>query len=377
MAPPRSSTQRYAYVTLITRASYLAGVVLLADTLRRHGSRHPLIVLYTPSLSADAVRALELEAPRQNLVLRRCEPLLPPGDAQITLIAQRFEDTWTKLRVFERCVDYDVVCYLDADMAVFNRNMDAIFERAERELPDGWLGANHCCVCNRDKDPWAPADWRRENCAYTPVSHPGGLTKPTQPPSSEDGNDKDHLEPIAALDEGPSRTHRLLNGGMFVFRPTPALRDSLLSFFRTNAALLSTFKFPDQDFLAHFFRGRWRALGWQYNALKTMRYWHGGLWRDGEVVCLHYIVDKPWARRVGADGVAGYKGRDGATHQWWWDAYEREVVALVRKGVAPPLGVSDGWFEGDDPDLQAIGASVQGFAHNQAPSSSLEVATKA
>ncbi|KAK8095010.1 hypothetical protein PG997_001695 [Apiospora hydei] len=395
MAPPRSSSssspQRYAYVTLITRASYLAGVVLLADTLRRHGSQHPLIVLYTPKLSPAAVRALELEAPRQNLILRRCEYLLPPGDAPITLIAQRFEDTWTKLRVFELCDDgYDAVCYLDADMAVF-RNMDVIFDKVARELPEGWLGANHCCVCNRDRDPWAPADWRQENCAYTPVSHPGGLIHPTQPPSGSacDG------APIATLVPGPSRTHRLLNGGMFVFRPTTDLRDSVLSFFSDpdNGPLLSTFKFPDQDFLAHYFRGRWRALGWQFNALKTMRYWHPALWRDDEVVCLHYIVDKPWARRMGQDGVAGYKGRDGVTHRWWWDAYERwdeerlrlggnggtadddvgkEVVALVRRGVAPPLGASDGWCDGVDPDMQAIGASAQG-----SPPPPSEVETKA
>ncbi|KAK7947775.1 nucleotide-diphospho-sugar transferase [Apiospora aurea] len=409
MAPPRSSSssssspQRYAYVTLITRASYLAGVVLLADTLRRHGSQHPLIVLYTPKLSADAVRALELEAPRQNLVLRRCEYLLPPGDAVITLIAQRFEDTWTKLRVFELCDDgYDGVCYLDADMAVF-RNPDVIFEKVARELPEGCLGANHCCVCNRDRDPWAPVDWRQENCAYTPVAHPDGLTNPTQPPSGSACEDA----PIATRDPGPSRTHRLLNGGMFVFRPSHQLRDSLLSFFSDldNAPLLSTFKFPDQDFLAHFFRGRWRALGWQFNALKTMRYWHAGLWRDDEVVCLHYIVDKPWARRVGADGVAGYKGRDGVTHRWWWDAYQRwedgrlrlggsggniadtaadggvdmELVALVRRGMAPPLGASDGWCDGVDPDMQAIGASVQEFANNQAqvPPPPSEVENKA
>lgn len=55
---------------------------------------------------------------------------------------------------------------------------------------------------------------------------------------------------------------------------------------------------------------------------------------------LHYIVDKPWSKRVGADGVAGYKGNDGVTHGWWWDAYgkweeerkqagEMEILKLV------------------------------------------------
>ena len=48
-----------------------------------------------------------------------------------------------------------------------------------------------------------------------------------------------------------------------------------------------------------------------------MRYIHPDMWRDEEVVCLHYIVDKPWAGRVGLDGVAGFKGKDGVTHTWY------------------------------------------------------------
>ena len=63
-------------------------------------------------------------------------------------------------------------------------------------------------------------------------------------------------------------------------------------------------------------------MGWQYNALKTMRYWHENIWRDGEVRVLHYIVDKPWERRIASDGVAGHLGRDGITHGWWWDVWE-------------------------------------------------------
>lgn len=348
-----------AYVTLITRASYLAGVVILAHTLRKHGSQYPLVVLYTPTLSDNALQALRLEADESNIILRPCDVLLPPKNIHVTLIAERFADTWTKLRVFE-LAEYDVVCYLDADMAIFG-NADSVFEKAA-ELPDGWIGTNHSCVCNRDGDPWAPQDWKRENCAYTPVKHPAALTEPTQPTVN-----------------GP-RTHTLLNGGMLLFRPTSDLWADMLSEFHTTP-LLSSFKFPDQDFLAHYFRGRWRALGWQYNALKTMRYWHENIWRDEEVVCLHYIVDKPWARRNDADGIAGYKGRDGVTHQWWWDAYEQwederktptvgdsEVVALVRKGVAPPIGTSRvDWTGGDeDPDMKAIGGNVQGFANNKA-----------
>ena len=51
---------QYAYSTLITRASYLPGVIILAHTLKKH-SNYPLVVLYTPTLNGDGKRALELE----------------------------------------------------------------------------------------------------------------------------------------------------------------------------------------------------------------------------------------------------------------------------------------------------------------------------
>ena len=73
--------------------------------------------------------------------------------------------------------------------------------------------------------------------------------------------------------------------------------------------------FPDQDFLADFFDGRWASVGWQYNALKTMRYSHPDTFRDEEVRNLHYIVDKPRSKRTGLDCVAGHLGRDGASHR--------------------------------------------------------------
>ncbi|KAK6442439.1 hypothetical protein LTR95_001311 [Oleoguttula sp. CCFEE 5521] len=351
-APPPSGN--FAYTTLITRASYLAGVIILASTLRKHGSKYPLLVLYPPSLAAPAIRALQLEAPKLNLILRECELLLPPSNVKTWLIAERFTDTWTKLRVFE-AIEYDAVCYLDADMAIFNKNMDSIFAHAA-DLPSDWIAANHACVCNKERDGWAPEDWREENCAYTPLSHPTALTEPTK----------------VTAESRP--TYHLLNSGMFLYHPSQKLWDDMLHFFNTTPKL-ATFKFPDQDFLAEFFRNRWRSLGWQYNALKTMRYWHDAMWRDDEVACLHYIVDKPWAGRVGEDGRAGYRGNDGETHRWWWNAWEEwveakkmagedEVLGLVAKYVAKAKGEEDGE---QDPDMLAIGAGVQAFAENKAP----------
>lgn len=347
-----ASNKKYAYTTLITRASYLAGVIILAHTLKQQGSKYPLIVYYTANLKKSAIRALELEAPELNLVLRPCEPLLPRSEIKTFLIAERFGDTWTKLRVFEDVYEFDAVCYLDADMAIF-RNMDEVFSVAD-DLPSDWIAANHACVCNLDKDPWAPSDWNVDNCAYTPLSHPKALTEPTQPTPESRG------------------TYHLLNSGMFLYHPSPQLWNDMLRYFNTSDKL-GTYKFPDQDFLADFFRNKWRGLGWQYNALKTMRYIHPNMWRDDEVVCLHYIVDKPWAARVSKDGVAGFKGKDGETHTWWWDAYEdwtkrrqaegaTAVVEIMKQHVANEDGSAS-----DDPDMQAIGTKVQAFANNQVP----------
>ncbi|KAI1034193.1 hypothetical protein LB503_012481 [Fusarium chuoi] len=321
-----NAARHNAYATLITRDSYLPGVIILAYTLQRNASIYPLVVLYTPNLPRDAKRVLELEAPKCNMILRECEHLLPPEGVKMTLIAERFADTWTKLRVFE-LFEYDAVCYLDADMAVLD-NMDVVF-KVETHLPDDWIAANHVCVCNLDSDSWAPEDWRAENCAYTPLRHPTALEEPLQP-----------------TDASPS-PHKLLNGGMFIFHPSEGLWGKMLHVFNTTP-LLSSFMFPDQDFLAFFFENKWYALGWQYNAIKTMRYWHPNIWRDEEVICLHYIVDKPWAKRVGLDGVAGYKGLDGVTHCWWWQLYQywedertsdgrggNEAIALLKKLIAP------------------------------------------
>ena len=49
------SDKRYAYITLATRASYLAGVITLGHTLQKQGSQYPLIVYYVSLSSVEAI----------------------------------------------------------------------------------------------------------------------------------------------------------------------------------------------------------------------------------------------------------------------------------------------------------------------------------
>lgn len=358
-------TSNNVYATLITRSSYLAGVILLAHSLKKHGSKYPLAVLYTPNLPQNAIDALNLEAPYSNIIPIEVEPLLPGNGQQTYLIAARFADTWTKLKVFsEPLFGYDKVCYLDADMMIFNENMDCVFDAVKLSTHDT-LGACQICCCNLEHDEWAPSDWIPENCPYTNLEHPESLTKSTRVPKKGTGG---------------KVTYTGLNGGMFVFRPSEKLWQEMMDNFNTNDHL-GDMKFPDQDFLAEFFEDRWASMPWRFNGLKTWRYWHPNIWRDESVVCLHYIVDKPWASRIAEDGTAGYKGNDGVTHSWWWQEYERWQLARAHEGEKGLLQIvakhvkRTKQSEGDsssDEDMKDIGVKVQAMAGNKKANGALK-----
>lgn len=329
-----------AWVTLLTQKSYLAGVVLLAHSLHVNQSKYPLLILYTDTLPLDCIQLLTKEAALSNAYLLQVDLLFPRhressngSNGQVQngnkLIAARFADTWTKLRAFQLYQQYERLVFLDADMLVY-QNMDELFSLPLPGQRGEWIAANHGCVCNRDSDPWAPTDWQMENCAHTGIVFPN-----CRRPVPNEGY-RDYR-----------RTYTMLNSGLFVFEPTKATWNGILDFLDTNP-LVADFNFPDQDLLAEYFRGKWISIGYQYNALKTSKYWHPEMWRDEEIKNLHYIVDKPWSSRVTSDGVAGYLGRDGVTHQWWWNQYamweairmaqgEIELLKFVRSEVAKPL----------------------------------------
>ncbi|KAF8507135.1 nucleotide-diphospho-sugar transferase [Russula emetica] len=291
-------TRNAVYATLLAKDSYFPGVLTLERSLKSVQSRYPLVVLVTPALPQRTRDALS----RRKIQFREIQHLKPENGPALAGHDARFADTWTKLRAFE-LVEYDRVVMMDSDMIVM-RNMD---ELMELDLPSDWISAAHACACNPRKLAHYPADWIPANCAYTPLVHPSGHSQPSQ------------IQPSSP------RPYTLLNSGLFVLTPSATLAQSIVDFLHTSP-LVPTFSFPDQDFLAEFFRGKWKPLPWVYNALKMLRVIHKNLWRDEEVRCLHYILpDKPWKTRVRKDDVV-----DDLTEMdlWWWERFDILVGEL-------------------------------------------------
>jgi len=92
--PKKFMDSSRAYVTLLTKSSYLAGVLVLNHSLRQVDARYPLVVMVTPSLPDEARSLL------RNCAIRTREvtSLHPPVHHTLANHDSRFADTWTKLR---------------------------------------------------------------------------------------------------------------------------------------------------------------------------------------------------------------------------------------------------------------------------------------
>lgn len=94
----------------------------------------------------------------------------------------------------------------------------------------------------------------------------------------------------------------------------------------------SDYDFADQSLLGDVFNGRWVALPYIYNALKTLRWKgvHDAIWRDDEVKNVHYILSpKPWDDKPGEPTEE--------SHNWWSDANGERMQA------EKALGIDDGF----------------------------------
>lgn len=91
-------SRKAAYVTLLTKDSYLPGALTLEQSLKIVQSRYPLVVLVTPTLPTRTRDALS----RRKIQFREVQPLQPDNGPAIAGYDERFADTWSKLRYVRR-----------------------------------------------------------------------------------------------------------------------------------------------------------------------------------------------------------------------------------------------------------------------------------
>lgn len=300
-----TETPKKAWTTLITNTKYLSGLLTLDYSLKKSGTKYPLVALCTDEVPPEGVAALEA----RNIPWRTIPYLLPSVPKEYTN-DPRFYDCWSKLTPFS-LTEYDRVVQMDSDMLVL-KNMDELME-LELDGPDmkgegnRVYAASHACACNPLKKPHYPKDWIPENCAFT----------------------SQHDKPDEAQHTGPSPTAGIgsPNGGLVVVNPSKEVYEKIVQTLK-DGNLTDAYEFADQSLLGDRFAGRWVGLPYIYNALKTLRWQgvHHQIWRDDEVKCVHYILSpKPWDEEPS-------KTEDEA-HRWWQRVNEQRLEEEKANGV--------------------------------------------
>ncbi|KAI9800552.1 MAG: hypothetical protein M1825_004101 [Sarcosagium campestre] len=294
---------RKVWTTLITNTKYLSGLLTLDYTLKKYRSKYPLVALYTDTFEPEGHKALEA----RGIPKRHVEYLLPSTHKDFSN-DPRFYDCWSKLTPFS-LTQYERVVQLDSDMIVL-QNMDELMELELDPPTSGGQGnkvfaASHACVCNPLNKPHYPRDWVPANCAFT----------------------SQHDAPDLAQTQGPSPTSGLgiCNGGLQVVNPSKEIYNLILAQLN-DSDVVTKADFADQSLLSDLFRGRWVALPYTYNALKSLRWVHKEIWRDGQVKNLHYILSpKPWDESPDALSAE--------TAKWWFPANEERLAEENVKGI--------------------------------------------
>lgn len=134
----------------------MSGLLTLHYSLKKVGSKYPLLALYTDSFPAEGHKALD----DRGIAKRHVPYLIAAG--KVFSDDTRFYDCWSKLTPFS-LTEYDRIVQLDSDMVVL-QNMDELMDielDGEELKGEGnrVFAASHACVCNPLKRSHYPSNW--------------------------------------------------------------------------------------------------------------------------------------------------------------------------------------------------------------------------
>lgn len=254
-----------AYVTLVTSDFYVPGAEALARSLRRTGTRRPLVVMVTPRVSgADRLRALgcevrvaealplseEFRRLHSSTSVHARDPFTR-GDKPVQ---HECLDNFLKLRCWEY-EEFEKIVFLDADTLVV-RNIDRLF------------------------------------------TYPAFTAAPN-------------------LYQDMSDLLRM-NSGVFVAAPGRAVFADMLRVLNEGGRV---YRRTDQTFLEAYFPD-WQGLPYVYNALQYLYLNMPTLWDWGQIRVVHYQYEKPWDRQHQKREALR------ELIALWWSIYEGAEAAL-------------------------------------------------
>lgn len=121
---------KFAWLTLLATDNFLPGVIILNNSLKKVNSKYPLIIITTNNLAKDTFNKLEEEN-----IQYRVFPYVSffcTGDRNAKFWGNNFnkENVWWDCTLAKNYMflflEYDKVCFLDADITILN-NCDDYF----------------------------------------------------------------------------------------------------------------------------------------------------------------------------------------------------------------------------------------------------------
>ena len=113
--------QKYSYVSLLTNDSYVYGIVLLVESMKKVKTRYPLHVLVTDKVSTASLELLKQLGVTYEVVdtISVSEEIHEYNSKLNARLAAIWKDCWTKFRIFDQ-TQFEKIVFLDADIMVLN-----------------------------------------------------------------------------------------------------------------------------------------------------------------------------------------------------------------------------------------------------------------